>query len=213
LTFSDNPPKIFSMNPRGKIPTREQGGPASRQLRTFLAVPLPEVMLERVARTRDELAGALPRVRWVDPAAIHLTLKFFGDVPEEFLEKIGAVMLSVGRLFAPFPIEIGRVGAFPSPSRARVIWLGVTGEPLITLQGILEERLQQTGIPREERTFSPHLTLGRSRREPLHAREILEKYRDLVCGTLQVDKMVLFESRLQPSGAVHLPLKTVFLEG
>jgi 2'-5' RNA ligase len=201
------------MNPRGKIPTREQGAPSSRQLRTFLAIPLPEDMLTRVARTRDELAGVLSRVRWVNPATIHLTLKFFGDVPEEFLEKIGEVMLSVGRLFAPFPIKIARVGAFPSPSRARVIWLGVTGGPLVALQEVLEERLQLAGIPREERAFFPHLTLGRSRGGPLPAREILEKYRDFVCGTLQVDKMVLFESRLQPSGAVHLPIKTVLLEG
>jgi 2'-5' RNA ligase len=193
------------MHPSGKTP--------SRQVRTFLAIPLPGDLLDRVVRTRDELAGQLPGVRWTDPETIHLTLRFFGDVPEESLEKIGEVMLSVERLFAPFPIEIGRVGAFPSPARARVIWLGVTGGTLGALYGALEEGLEQAGFPREQRPFTPHLTLGRSRRAPIPAQEFLEKYRDFFCGTLQVEKMVLFESRLQPTGAVHLPIKTVFLEG
>ena len=201
------------MNPHGKSPSRQKPTPPPRQVRTFLAIPLSEELQGRVVRTRDELAGELPGVRWADPATIHLTLRFFGDVPEESLEKIGEVMLSVERLFAPFPIEIGGVGAFPSPARARVIWLGVTGDALGALQESLEEGLERVGFPGEQRPFTPHLTLGRSRRGPIAARDLLEKYRERPCGTLQVEKIVLFESRLQPSGALHLPIKTVFLEG
>ncbi|HKK01689.1 MAG TPA: 2'-5' RNA ligase family protein, partial [Desulfuromonadales bacterium] len=67
-------------------------------VRAFLAIPGDAVLSETVRRLQDGLAGALPRVRWVRPDQVHLTLRFFGDIPEETLEKIGTVMLSIGRL-------------------------------------------------------------------------------------------------------------------
>jgi 2'-5' RNA ligase len=183
-----------------------------RQVRAFLAIPLPADVLDKVQQVQNELAGALPEVRWTSLATMHLTLKFFGSISEESLEKIGEVMLSIGRLCIPFQIEIGGVGAFPSLDRPRVIWVGAReAHFLVALQSALEEELQKIGIPREDRPYSPHLTLGRSRGRIPAGREILEKYRNIVCGTMLVEKVILFESRLYPAGSVHLPLKTFCL--
>ena len=185
-----------------------------RRVRAFLAIPVPDELRRAMARLQKELAAGLPGIRWVNPATIHLTLRFFGDLPEESLEKIGEVMLSVGRLCAPFQAEAAGVGAFPSPARPRVIWLGVRGgPPLATLHAALDEGLRQIGFPGEDRPFSPHLTLGRSRQRIAAAQQVLERFRDVACGPLPVDRIVLFESRLEPAGAVHLPLKTVRLGG
>jgi len=165
-----------------------------------------------MARLQRELAVSLPGIRWVNPATIHLTLRFFGDVPEESLEKIGEVMLSVGRLCAPFQAEAAGVGAFPSPARPRVIWLGVRGAPsLALLHAAMEEGLRQIGFPGEDRSFSPHLTLGRCRQRIAAAQPVLERFREHACGPFPVDRLILYESRLEPSGAVHLPLKTIYL--
>lgn len=183
-----------------------------RQVRAFLAIPVTDELRRGMARVQQELAANLRGIRWVNPATIHLTLRFFGDLPEESLEKIGEVMLSVGRLCAPFQAEAAGVGAFPSPARPRVFWLGVRGgASLATLHAALEEGLRQNGFPGEDRPFSPHLTLGRSRQRIAAAQPVLERFRDVVCGPLPVDRMILYESRLEPGGAVHLPLKIVSL--
>lgn len=183
-----------------------------RQVRAFLAIPLPPSLVDEAQRLCRQLAGALPGVRWLRPEAMHLTLRFFGDLPEESLEKIGEVMLSVGRFHSPFQVAVTGIGAFPSPARPRVIWLGVKdGEPLQALHSSLDRGLEEAGFPGEGRPFSPHLTLGRSRGPLPAVRTVLDPYRERACGLLQVEQMVLFESRLQPAGAIHLPRKTVIL--
>ncbi len=183
-----------------------------RQVRAFLAIPFSEIILLQAQRVQRRLAEQLSQVRWVAPDAMHLTLRFFGDIPEESLDRIGKVMLSIGSLSVSFQAEVGGLGAFPSPGRARVIWLGIHGgQPLADLHGALEEGLTTIGLPGDGRPFAPHLTLGRIRGRPLPAREILGQFHDVACGTLVVDRMTLFESRLRPSGALHLPVKTVYL--
>jgi 2'-5' RNA ligase len=185
-----------------------------RQVRAFLAIPVTDELHRAMARLQQELAVNLRGIRWVNPATIHLTLRFFGDLPEESLEKIGEAMLSVGRLWAPFQAEATGVGAFPTPARPRVIWLGVrSGPSLAALHAALEEGLRQNGFPGEDRPFSPHLTLGRSRQRIAAAQSVLECFRDVACGPLPVDRMILYESRLEPGGAVHLPQKVVSLDG
>jgi len=185
-----------------------------RRVRTFLAIPVTDELRRGMTRLQRDLNASLPGIRWVNPATIHLTLRFFGDIPEESLEKIGEVMLSVGRLSAPFQAEAAGVGAFPSPARPRVIWLGVRDGPsLAALHAAMDEGLRQIGFPGEDRPFSPHLTLGRCRQRIAAAQTVLERFHDFTCGPLPVDRVTLYESRLEPAGAVHLPLKTVYLGG
>ncbi|MFA5517044.1 MAG: RNA 2',3'-cyclic phosphodiesterase [Desulfuromonadales bacterium] len=185
---------------------------AMTPVRAFLAIPLSAELLRTTQQLCRELSNRLPRVRWVRPEAMHLTLRFFGDVPEEFLEKIGEVMLSVGRLHTPFQVAVAGIDAFPSITRPRVIWLGFPeGEILMHLYSTLAHDLEQAGIAGDARAFAPHLTLGRCREKIPGAGAVLEAYRKTACGVLDVDRIVLYESRLQPTGAMHLPRKTVLL--
>jgi len=181
-------------------------------VRAFLAIPLAPPVVDRVRRLLRQIAPSLPEVRWVRLETLHLTLRFFGDLPEESLEKIGQIMLSIGRLHAPFTVQLSGLGAFPAPHRARVFWLGIRdGGELGALYRAIEERLPDLGIPRETRPFTPHLTLGRHRGRGLPASSVLERFRDHACGPLPVDRIVLFESRLHPSGAQHLARRSVAL--
>lgn len=187
-------------------------GDGEGRLRAFLAIPLTAELLAKVQQVQEALAQKMPGVRWTNPDTMHLTLKFFGDIPEEFLEKIGKVMLSIGHLNAPFSVDISGVGAFPSPARPRVIWLGIRdAAALKTLHAGFESALTQIGIAPEERPFAPHLTLGRVRSGPIGAHQVPDAFREVGCGALPVDKVVLFESRLRPAGALHVPIKTVML--
>jgi len=183
------------------------------KIRTFIAIPLSDTIRRTIGKVQRELAETLSDIRWVRPETIHLTLAFLGDISQESLDKIGNSMLSIGRSFTPFEVRIGDLGAFPSRSRPRVIWIGVERcPPLMELQAALVETLADLGLPGEDRPYTPHLTLGRSRRLDPTAGRILETRADLPIGSLPVDRMVLFESRLQAGGAVHLPRQTIVLD-
>ncbi|MEJ2200162.1 MAG: RNA 2',3'-cyclic phosphodiesterase [Desulfuromonadaceae bacterium] len=191
-------------------PTR----PWTTLMRAFLAIPLPAEIKNRAVLVQRQLTGALAGIRWVKPANMHLTLKFFPALAEENLEKIGQIMLSVGVLLTSFPVSIQGLGTFPNPARARVFWLGVQGGAFLNqLYERLEQEFEQLGIPREGRLFAPHLTLGRHRRGLFVPESICRQYEAFHGGTFHVDQVVLYQSRLEPSGAIHLPLRSLSLGG
>lgn len=133
-------------------------------MRLFAAVPLP-------SPARDEVAGLLARlrardfpVRWVSDEGLHLTLKFYGEVPAARLDIIGAAVREAGADAEPLPLRLAELGAFPSPARARVLWVGIEAPPeLELLQDRLERRSDAIGFPPEGVPYRPHVTLGRVR--------------------------------------------------
>ncbi len=188
--------------------------PDLKKVRAFVALPLPEATLRTIGKLQQELATALPGVRWVKPETIHLTLAFLGDIAEDSLDKLGSSMLSIGGLLPPVTAAISGVGAFPSRSRPRVVWLGLDGGHALTqIHKALVTELNTLQLQVENRPFVPHLTLGRSRKPHPGAGRILESFSDRDCGSAQLDQLVLYESRLRPQGAQHLPRYRVTLTG
>ncbi|APG28815.1 2'-5' RNA ligase [Syntrophotalea acetylenivorans] len=188
--------------------------PALTKVRAFVAMPLPEASLRIIGKLQQELAKDLPGVRWVKPETIHLTLAFLGDIAEDSLERLGSSMLSIGDLQPPVTATFSGVGAFPSRSRPRVVWLGIDGGRTLTqIHEALATELRTLQLPVDDRPFVPHLTLGRSRKSHPGAGRILESFSDRDCGSAQLDQLVLYESRLGPRGALHLPRHRVSLTG
>lgn len=182
-------------------------------VRAFLAVPLPTALQQEIAALQRELSGALAGVRWTAPDTIHLTLHFFGNIRTVDLEKIRASMLSVKLREKAFQVEVLGLGAFPDRRRPRVVWLGLTpAEPLHLLQQSCQEQLGQIGFPAESRAFAPHLTIGRFREHAPDLGTLFAAQAGRKIGSLPVGQLVLFESRLLPDGARHIPLFTVPLE-
>jgi len=131
--------------------------------RTFIAVELPDTVRAYLTRELARLGRALPSVRWVDPASLHLTLAFLGELDDSALAAATTATQEAATLGAPLLLRTGPLGTFGPRQAPRVIWLGVEGEParLLALQGILVQRLEDAGFPREARPFAPHLTLAR----------------------------------------------------
>jgi 2'-5' RNA ligase len=179
-----------------------------RLIRTFLAIPLDRATLSRIESIQKRLQPTLPEIRWTDRNNLHLTLHFFGDITEESLEKSAKIMVSVGSLFIPFTLTLTEIGAFPSTDRARVVWIGVKSAKLGELHHALQTKLRAAGTPIECRPFRPHITIGRSRQRP---GRILSQQQTIVTDNMRVDRLVLYESRLQPTGAEHHPRHTVRL--
>ena len=156
-------------------------------------------------------------VAWIAPGNLHLTLKFLGAVPEERIEAIVAALGRSGSDLRPFEARIHGLGAFPSVTRPRVIWAGVLdGAPeMMELARRVDTALAALGFAREERPFSPHVTLGRVRRpgrDPTLS-EALTGGSARQFGRMRVPGACLMRSELGPRGARYTELAAVPLGG
>jgi RNA 2',3'-cyclic 3'-phosphodiesterase len=178
----------------------------SDRLRAFLAVTLSDAARECAGRAVETLAGLVPSgVRWVEPSNQHLTLKFLGEIGEDRVDALVSRARAKLASVAPFEVALAGFGAFPNAREARVLWLGVAqGSALLAkLARKLDGAARVAGSERERRPFSAHLTLGRLR-EP--ARVEIERLAAPTAPPWTVSEVVLYESRLAPDGARHVPL-------
>lgn len=179
-------------------------------MRSFVAVELPDELRGSLSRILDELRPCGADVKWVRPEAVHLTLKFLGEIQPEQVEEIRLAVQEVAGRHGPFKMEARGLGCFPRLEQPRVVWLGLEGEKwkLEALQREVETALMQLGFPKEERPFRPHLTLGRVR-SPKARLALVQKIKNLEGiqgGELVVGSVVLFKSELLPSGARYTKL-------
>jgi len=178
--------------------------------RAFLAIPLPAPLQRDIARLQSELAAVLHGMRWTRPETVHLTLRFFGDTTVDDLEKVRASMLSVTLRARSFEVDLRGLGAFPDCRRPRVVWIGLhPAAPLQLLYQVCQEELGRHGIAAESRAFAAHLTIGRCRERDPELSALLARHAHRLIGRLPVTQLVLYESRLRPDGARHIPLFTV----
>lgn len=183
--------------------------------RTFVAVELNDEAREALQRRIARLKQSLPNVRLADPASLHLTLVFLGEIDDNQLSAVIAASLDAARLSRPFTLGLDELGTFGSRRAPRVIWTGVRGEVerLLSLQQRLAMALEAQGFPREERPFSPHLTLARLK-QPL-APEIagqLDLLRQVLVprderATFAVDHIAVMKSELARTGACYTRLR------
>ncbi len=137
--------------------------------RTFLAVPLPDTIVSAMTRLRETLETEIPGVRWVASGQYHLTLAFLGDVRNTDLERIARATEEAGAGFEPIELRVEGLGAFPNPSRMRVLWVGMSGSgigELMALQQALVRELGRVGYRPDDQRFTPHVTLARFQSRP-----------------------------------------------
>ncbi|MFO7587064.1 MAG: RNA 2',3'-cyclic phosphodiesterase [Gemmatimonadota bacterium] len=186
-------------------------------MRLFIAVNFPAPLRRSIAGIGRRLDRDGVPARWVKEPAVHLTLKFLGECPPERLAPLSEVLDEVAGESAPFTLRFEEVGAFPSPRRPRVIWIGVEAGPrLRLLHDALERRLLALGVPREDRPFRPHVTLGRTDRDvgPGQYRGLEAAIRSIrLDRELEVRRIELMESVLRPEGPEHRRLHAARLGG
>jgi RNA 2',3'-cyclic 3'-phosphodiesterase len=153
-----------------------------------------------------DLAGAPIDVRtpgqprWVSVENLHLTLRFLGATPDGRVEELSQAVAAAVRGVAPFRVELTGGGAFPTPQRPRVLWIGIGAgeEGLVALAGRLNDELERLGWPRNDRPLQAHLTLARTDGVPgsdEKARLLIELARDIRLDW-QADRLVLYKSHL-----------------
>lgn len=174
-------------------------------MRLFIAVNLPADVREGIWEAAESLREMDFPVRWIVPESLHLTLKFLGDVAEPDVVGVESGLETAVVGAKPFILPIAGFGAFPSPRRPRVVWVGCEGvPPLELLQHRLEQEMATLGFEVEGRPFRPHITLGRARRSA-RSRDFdgFEAHIERLTfdGEPLVDSVDLMESTLSRQGA------------
>jgi 2'-5' RNA ligase len=189
-------------------------------MRLFIALDITDAIRNRIGRFVEGVTGFAPDARWAKPESLHVTLKFIGEQPESAIEQIKQ-SLNIIRSSAP-EIHFRGYGFFPTARSPRVFWIGLEAGPqLAALAEAIDHQLTPLGIPKEDRAFSPHLTLARGPagsgspcRDPADShnrnfRQLQEKLGarpDPEFGTMTPREFFLYQSQLSPKGSKYTKL-------
>jgi len=173
-------------------------------VRVFIAIELPENIKEELDKLVNSLKHSISNVKWVERENFHITIRFIGEVGEGEVLKIERILDEVGSRFSPFEVELNHMGKFP-----HVLWVGIEkgSDILRDIAYTIEGSLLREGFQPADKLFSPHITLGRVKKE------IKKLPLEMKFGPFlyTVDSITLMESKLFPTGPVYTPVKTVKL--
>jgi 2'-5' RNA ligase len=174
-------------------------------MRAFIAIDLPATVHAALAAAQQDFGDACRDARWTRPESIHLTLKFLDEISDAQTKQVVEALARIGP-FEPFSVEVRGFGFFPQALRPRVFWAGVEAPPaLAELAARVESHMEKIGFAREDRAFSPHLTLARfqvPRAQPALEAAIAGRAATSL-GRFEASEFFLFESRLSPQGAQY----------
>ncbi len=191
-------------------------------MRLFIALDIDDAIRERITRFLDGVSPLAPDGRWARPESLHVTLKFIGEQPEAAVERIKQALAPIAA--GPAEIHFRGYGFFPTAKSPRVFWIGLQAGPqLAALAAAVDKSMASLGIAKDDRAFSPHLTLARGRggsgsprRNPTDGpnrtfHQLQEKLAALTApapefGTMTAREFFLYQSHLSPKGSKYTKL-------
>jgi 2'-5' RNA ligase len=184
------------------------------RIRTFIAVGLDSALRDRCVALQEKLSRSGTEVKWVERENIHVTLLFLGEVDDRELPALCKAVAAVAKGHAGFALSLQGVGCFPHARRPRVVWagLGLGTAELVALHDALEPPLLELGCyRREERQYTPHVTLGRVQGDGDAAAlaQALSGFNNWQGGEMDVDAIRVMASELTRDGPIYTVLSTV----
>lgn len=194
-------------------------------IRTFLSIELPEELRANLSRLQADLKRRVSpdfsrkvRITWVQPASIHLTIKFLGDIDEQLVVPMKEALDEAVRDHHALVIPLARLGVFPRIQQPRTLWVGPSEEwergeearQLASLHRAIDDCCGALNLASDERPFTPHLTLARIKEgeravgQALTASGVMDRSLDV--GSLPVASILLMRSELRPTGPVYTKL-------
>lgn len=194
-------------------------------IRAFLAVELAldfraalSALQQDLKRRLEPAIGRQARISWVQPASMHLTMRFLGETSEEVIESLCMMVSEVAAAHRMIEVPFSRLGTFPRPQQPRVLWAGPLeswekgseGERLQALYRAVEESCRAAGLAAEVRPFSPHLTLARIKEgerlvgQALAQSGLLDQ--PVTIGVLPIQTLAMMRSQLRPTGSIYTKL-------
>jgi len=195
-------------------------------MRLFVALDIDDEIRGRIARFVEGLQGFAPDARWVKPESLHVTLKFIGEQPDAAVARIKETLATINAHGTQ--IHFRGYGFFPTAKSARVFWVGMEAGPeLASLAAAIDDKTATLGIPKEQRAFSPHLTLARAgggSGAPRHMKgdrpnRVFLRLQDKLAalpgpefGTMTARAFFLYQSQLSPRGSRYTKLEQFELQ-
>lgn len=187
------------------------------RIRTFIAVDPGKAIRDRLVALQKTLGQAAAEVKWVEPENLHVTMLFLGEVDDRQVGRVCQIVGEGAQQESPFLMEVEKTGCFPNPRRPRVLWAGIGAgvQPLCRLHDGLEIPLQSLGYRREERRFTPHITLGRVRTDLQTGKlaAALAAQAGWKGGETTVQELLVMSSELTSAGPVYTVLSRAKLAG
>lgn len=179
-------------------------------MRLFFCVELDAEAKGRLAALVERLKPRLLSAKWVAPDNLHITVRFLGEVAEDRLLDLQALAREVARKFEPFHLELGTLSAFPSPRRARVLWVGPqeNSERFVKLMRSVEEGVQRLGFCPETKEPRVHVTLARFK-VPRDLSGAVENMEIMPPVRVDVRELTLMRSTLRPEGPIYTPVFSI----
>ncbi len=186
--------------------------------RTFIAVDIGDAIRASTTVLQKELAKSGADATWAAPETLHVTLLFLGEVDDRELHTVCRAVQAVAAIEAPFAMRVAGVSAFPAPRRPKIVWTGITegAETLQRLYAALEEKMLDLGCYRkEERGYTPHVTLGRVKGEAdsVTMSSEIPKRMAWEGGRTTVTEVLIFGSELTRDGPVYTVIGRAPLSG
>ena len=182
-----------------------------KRLRTFIALDLGKTIRDKAVALQESLARAGSDVKWVEPENLHVTLLFLGEVDDRDVPTVCKAVAECCHQLAPFTMSVEHLGCFGSPRRPRTVWVGV-GEgtqEVVALHDALEAVLLELGCyRREDRPYTPHLTLGRvaGERNAAALGTSLAEHAGWSAGPTRVAEVRVMSSELTREGPLYTVL-------
>lgn len=219
--FTDNRAEFKTARRNSDLSVIQFFAMQSGTLRLFIAIELSDVLRAELKRAQKQIQDEFARVsvshriRWAAPQNIHLTLRFLGNSNRTHVPALQDALTQVATRFAPIELSARGLGCFPNARRPNTIWCGLDGDTNTTalLAQQIETATCALGFARDERGFTPHLTIGRIERKATNAEraamgEIVKNFPAQTFGSVRADAIYLIASDLRPQG----PLYTILSE-
>jgi len=189
-------------------------------MRLFIALDIDDQIRQRIGRFLEGVSGFSPDARWVPLESLHITLKFIGEKPPEIIPSLQKALDNVS--VPPFDLTFSGTGFFPTPKSPRVFWIGIQAPPeLQKLAAAIDNTSAQFDIPKEDRAFSPHLTLARKsggsgsprRQKDDRPNRVFRRLQEKLAtmpapefGTMTAREYFLYQSQLSRNGSRYTKL-------
>ena len=193
----------------------------NKLMRLFIAIDVSIKVVENLVLLQEDLQPLIKqlggRPRWVEAENVHLTLKFIGDIDSALMFTIRDELRELGKNHSPFSFFSQGTGCFPNEEKPRIVYAGIKDglAQINLLREEIENRLEEKGVQKDNRPFKPHVTVGRIKtsRKEISLAEVIAPYTETEYGESKITEVLLFESRLDPSGPTYRIIERVPLTG
>lgn len=184
-----------------------------KKIRAFWAFNLPHKVIDDIQAIQNHLKGKYPKLKWVKPNNIHLTLHFLGDIEQEKLSSLIDIATRQLKNIQALQLSLGDIGVFPNYYKPRVIWLALCGDmqPLIKLYQQTEAMIYEIKHPIQTKSFSPHITVARVPNWYDYQKndmQLLKEYKHTKKYNFLIKELTLYQSTLTQNGPIYTALHT-----